>query len=145
MPLKQFLKSFSWKKTVVENDKESEPCTSEFKGNVWRVMDKRRGWEKSIIDFVIAKAEDIKDIKLMLIDNKGQFPVYRLIKEKKKTRKVFSDHYSIIVKSNILQETDNVQYRHNISPKGYREFEKKLRERKVSQLLIGQNYCIICF
>ena len=103
MPLKQFLKSFSWKKTVVENDKESEPCTSEFKENMWRVMDKRRGREK--VYNWLTEAEDIKDIKSMLIDNERPFPVYGLIKEKKKTRKVFNDHYSIVMKSNMLQET----------------------------------------
>ena len=66
-------------------------------------------------------------------------PPYRL-KDKTGLKKVYSDHNSILTESSWIQTKESITYRYIISPKGYKEFRKKIEDTQVSKLLAGPNY-----
>ena len=50
------------------------------------------------------------------------------------------DHNSMFLSSNWLQESNINPLSYSILVKGYKDFRKKIQDRNVSKLLIGNNY-----
>ena len=98
------------------------------------------GGKKSAIDFIITRREDLSDFQSMVIDEERELEVYRTIVQNRQKKKVFSDHNVILMRSNWIKTREVVQQKGYISSKGYMEFQRKLKERNVSQLLIGSDY-----
>ena len=104
---------------------------------LWTRIEKEK---KSVIDYIITRSKDVPNIISMEIDEEREYPVYRTIKEKNESRKVYSDHNSMFLSSNWLQESNINPLSYSISVKGYKDFRKKIQERNVSKLLSGSNY-----
>ena len=58
--------------------------------------------EKSVIDYVITREAHKEVIKKMMIDESKESTPYRVIKENGETRKVYTDHNTILLEMNLV-------------------------------------------
>ena len=100
---------------------------------IWtRVQNK----EKSVIDYVITREGHKEVIKKMMMDESKESTPYRVIKENGETRKVYTDHSTILLEMNLV--TDAVKgetTKSIITQKGYKRFHQIINMEKISKIM----------
>ena len=64
---------------------------------LWTRTEKEK---ESMIDYIITRSKDVLNIPSMEIDKEREYPVYRTIKEKDESRRVYGDHHFMFLSSN---------------------------------------------
>ena len=101
---------------------------------LWTRME---GKSKSVIDYIIMSREDGEFITEMTIDEGREHAPYRIKKEGKKVRKIFSDHNPMIVKTNMLmkqvikKEDDTIVV---IKKENVEAYKQEIQDQKISKI-----------
>ena len=99
----------------------------------------REGSEKSIIDYIITKQEDVNYFTEIIIDENKYITPYRVEKRDDGTSIKYTDHNMMICKANWCIATKVPQGRKRMDPSKYEEFAKKLKESEISRVIDGKN------
>ena len=92
---------------------------------------------KSILDYIIIRKDDITKIKEAIIDEEKIMAPAKIMSEEGQTRTVFSDHNVIICKfrwTGYEGGMKRVEKEKIMTAQGYRKFEKLVRKEKISDI-----------
>ena len=93
--------------------------------------------KKSILDYIIIEQEDEKYLKEMKIDESKKYAPFRLKKEDRQIKTIYSDHNSMILTTNVLlkeMEKQNKPAIKYMTKEGYENYEKEINEAKISNI-----------
>ena len=92
--------------------------------------------EKSVIDYVITREAHKEVIKKMMIDESKESTPYRVIKENGETRKVYTDHNTILVEMKlVIDAVKGGTTKSIIIQKGYKRFHQIINMEKISKIM----------
>ena len=96
---------------------------------------REQGKEKSVIDYVITEEKYIERIKEVRIDEEKDYATFRIDKNGKAEKKVYSDHNVIMIKLDFVTDPQQEQRKKIITNKGYKEYKKELQEKEISEIV----------
>ena len=101
----------------------------------WTRIDKNG--KKSILEYIITMKEDASGNTRMTIDEEKEYTPSHLNQEKEL---IYSDHCMMTLETNILIEKKKEEGRKYITEEGYKNYEKRLKEKQVSGMIREENF-----
>ena len=93
------------------------------------------GEERSILDYVIVKAEEKSLFTDMVIDEDKEFTPYSMELGEVRCRSIYTDHCMIKVKANIQVKPVNIMKKKQLDKSRLDDFEKEVNEAKISEII----------
>ena len=93
--------------------------------------------EKSVLDYILTKKEDIEVIKKLAVDENKRVTPYGFNEEKEL---VYTDHCMMILETSMKVRNEQEKDRKCITEKGYQQLRQKMEEQQISKILNVENF-----